>query len=66
MTTTDPAQRVEELLRENRQLREELEAKSALAARAMATFQQRALLMEITRQQNEDLDKLAGDTLDDV
>jgi CheY-like chemotaxis protein len=61
MTTTDPAQRVEELLRENRQLREELEAKSALAARAMATFQQRALLMEITRQQNEDLDKLAGE-----
>jgi CheY-like chemotaxis protein len=61
MTTTDPAQRVEELLRENRQLREELEAKSALAARAMATFQQRALLMEITRQQNEDLDKLAAE-----
>jgi CheY-like chemotaxis protein len=61
MTTTDPAQRVEELLRENRQLREELETKSALAARAMATFQQRALLMEITRQQNEDLDRLAGE-----
>jgi CheY-like chemotaxis protein/signal transduction histidine kinase len=61
MTTTDPAQRVEELLRENRQLREELEAKAALAARAMATFQQRALLMEITRQQNEDLDRLAGE-----
>src|SRR4051812_8111097 len=59
--TVDLGQRVEELLRENRMLRDELEAKAALAARALATFQQRALLMEITRQQNEDLDRLAGE-----
>jgi CheY-like chemotaxis protein/signal transduction histidine kinase len=52
---------VEELLAENRRLRQELETKTATAARAMATFQQRALLMEITRQQNEDLDRLAGE-----
>jgi CheY-like chemotaxis protein/signal transduction histidine kinase len=59
--TADPAQRVEELLRENRVLRQELEAKAALAARAVASFQQRTLLMEITRQQNEDLDRLAAE-----
>jgi DNA-binding response OmpR family regulator/signal transduction histidine kinase len=52
---------VEELLAENKRLKLELEAKSAIAARALATFQQRALLMEITRQQNEDLDRLAGE-----
>ena len=57
----DLAARLEELLRENRQLREEIETKSALAARAVASFQQRALLMEITRQQNEDLDRLASE-----
>jgi len=57
----DLAARLEELLRENRQLREEVETKSALAARAVASFQQRALLMEITRQQNEDLDRLASE-----
>jgi CheY-like chemotaxis protein/signal transduction histidine kinase len=59
--TVDPGQRVEELLRENRMLRDELEAKAALAARAVASFQQRTLLMEITRQQNEDLDRLAAE-----
>jgi CheY-like chemotaxis protein/signal transduction histidine kinase len=57
----DPAQRVEELLADNRRLKQELDAKTATAARAMASFQQRALLMEITRQQNEDLDRLAGE-----
>jgi CheY-like chemotaxis protein len=56
-----PNQRVEELLRENRKLKQELEAKAALAARAVASFQQRALLMEMTRQQNEDLDRLAAE-----
>ena len=61
MTTQDLGQRVEELLRENRLLRSELEAKTALAARAVASFQQRTLLMEITRQQNEDLDRLAAE-----
>src|SRR4051812_39417860 len=59
--TVDLGQRVEELLRENRMLRDELEAKAALAARAVASFQQRTLLMEITRQQNEDLDRLAAE-----
>jgi CheY-like chemotaxis protein/signal transduction histidine kinase len=59
--TTDAGQRVEELLRENRLLRQELEAKTTLAARAVASFQQRTLLMEITRQQNEDLDRLAAE-----
>jgi CheY-like chemotaxis protein len=59
--SADLAQRVEDLLRENKQLRDELDVKAALAARAMATFQQRALLMEITRQQNEDLDRLAAE-----
>lgn len=59
--TVDLGQRVEELLRENRLLREELEAKTTLAARAVASFQQRTLLMEITRQQNDDLDRLAAE-----
>ncbi|HET9625318.1 MAG TPA: response regulator [Kofleriaceae bacterium] len=59
--SADLGQKVEELLRENRVLRQELEAKTALAARAVASFQQRTLLMEITRQQNEDLDRLAAE-----
>jgi CheY-like chemotaxis protein/signal transduction histidine kinase len=59
--TSDLAQKVEELLRENRLLKQELDAKTALAARAVASFQQRTLLMEITRQQNEDLDRLAAE-----
>ena len=52
---------VEELQAENARLRQELDAKSAVAARALASLQQRALLMEITRQQNEDLDRLAAE-----
>ena len=59
--TADAAARVEELLVENRRLKIELDAAKATAARALATFQQRALLMEITRQQNEDLDRLAAE-----
>jgi CheY-like chemotaxis protein/signal transduction histidine kinase len=59
--TADLGQKVEELLRENRILKQELDAKTALAARAVASFQQRTLLMEITRQQNEDLDRLAAE-----
>ncbi len=58
---TEAELRVEELLAENRRLRAELDVKEAHAARAMASFQQRALLMEITRQQNEDLDRLAAE-----
>lgn len=52
---------VDELVAENRRLKQELEAKTAIANRALASFQQRALLMEITRQQNEDLDRLAAE-----
>jgi CheY-like chemotaxis protein/signal transduction histidine kinase len=59
--TIDAERRVEELLAENRRLRADLEVKESIAARAMASFQQRALLMEITRQQNEDLDRLAAE-----
>ena len=59
--STEAERRVEELLAENRKLRADLEVKEAHSARAMATFQQRALLMEITRQQNEDLDRLAAE-----
>jgi len=51
--------RLEELEADNARLRRELDAKTLAAQRALATFQQRALLMEITRQQNEDLDRLA-------
>jgi CheY-like chemotaxis protein/signal transduction histidine kinase len=46
---------------ENARLQRELEAKSQIAAKAVASLQQRALLMEITRQQNEDLDRLAAE-----
>ena len=53
--------RVQELENENARLRRELDAKSLIAAKALASFQQRSLLMEITRQQNEDLDRLASE-----
>lgn len=59
--TIEFGDKVEALVRENQQLRAELDAKTALAARAVASFQQRMLLMEITRQQNEDLDRLAAE-----
>ena len=52
---------IEDLQAENVRLRRELEAKTIAAARAIASFQQRSLLMEITRQQNEDLDRLAAE-----
>jgi len=50
---------IKQLLEENTTLKKELESRAIVAARALATFQQRALLMEVTRQQNEDLDRLA-------
>ena len=53
--------RIQELEHENARLRRELDAKSLTAAKALASFQQRSLLMEITRQQNEDLDRLASE-----
>jgi CheY-like chemotaxis protein/signal transduction histidine kinase len=42
-------------------LRDELDAQRGLAARAVSSYQQRALQMEVIRQQNEDLDRLAGE-----
>jgi DNA-binding response OmpR family regulator/signal transduction histidine kinase len=53
--------RLEELLAENRKLRDEVAGKAKIAAKALASYQQRALQMEIIRQQNEDLDRLAAD-----
>lgn len=53
--------RVEELEAENARLKKDLEGKTIAAAKAIASFQQRSLLMEITRQQNEDLDRLAAE-----
>jgi CheY-like chemotaxis protein/signal transduction histidine kinase len=52
---------VEALIAENKRLKTELEARTNVAARALASYQQRALQMEIIRQQNEDLDRLASD-----
>lgn len=49
------------LLEENRKLKEALAASAKLGRRAIATYQQQALQMEIIRQQNEDLDRLAAD-----
>ncbi len=48
----------------NRRLEEnilELKKSRAISARVLASYQQRALQMEIIRQQNEDLDRLAQD-----
>ena len=48
----------------NRRLEEnivELKKSKAVSARVLASYQQRALQMEIIRQQNEDLDRLAQD-----
>ncbi|MFO0757892.1 MAG: response regulator [Byssovorax sp.] len=59
--TAEHDPRVAELEAENERLRKLADAKSKVAARALATFQQRALHMEIIRQQNEDLDRLAAD-----
>ncbi len=60
---TDPSKTstVAELLAANESLKAELEAKERLAQRAVASYQQRALHMEIIRQQNEDLDQLSSD-----
>src|SRR5262245_16797299 len=59
--STDLEQRVRELEAENERLNRQVAIKSRTAARALASYQQRALHMEIIRQQNEDLDRLAGD-----
>lgn len=59
MTDLDLASQLKDAKEENARLLKELESRAIVAARALATFQQRALLMEVTRQQNEDLDRLA-------
>ncbi len=51
--------RLAELEAENATLKVELQAKKNLAARALASYQERALQMEVIRQQNEDLDRVA-------
>ncbi len=51
----------DDLKAELAQVREELAVQRSLAARAIAGYQQRALQMEVIRQQNEDLDRLAGE-----
>lgn len=57
----DLERQIQELQEENRQLHQALEQKTKVANRALASYQQRALHMEIIRQQNEDLDKLTAD-----
>jgi signal transduction histidine kinase/DNA-binding response OmpR family regulator len=59
--TRELAARVAQLEQEVARLRDEAKAKAAVAARALASYQQRALQMEIIRQQNEDLDRLTAE-----
>jgi signal transduction histidine kinase/CheY-like chemotaxis protein len=54
----------DELLAENERLKRELAERNRVARRAVASFQQRALHMEIIRQQNDDLDRLARQLAD--
>jgi CheY-like chemotaxis protein/signal transduction histidine kinase len=61
MTEEDLQAKVEALLAENQKLKAEVAAKSKVASRALASYQQRVLQMEIIRQQNEELDRLAAD-----
>lgn len=51
--------RIEQLMAENKRLREEVTVKSRTLARALANYQQRALHMDVIQQQNEELDRLA-------
>lgn len=51
--------RIEQLMAENKRLRDEVGAKSRTLARALANYQQRALHMDVIQQQNEELDRLA-------
>ena len=55
------AGRVAQLEEEVARLRADVKTRSAVAARALASYQQRALQMEIIRQQNEDLDRLTAE-----
>ena len=53
--------RIAELIAQTNLLKKENEEKSRLAAHALASYQQRALQMELIRQRNDDLDRLAAD-----
>jgi rsbT co-antagonist protein RsbR len=59
--SSDHDRRIQELEAENERLRKQVEARAKVASRALASYQQRTLHMEIIRQQNEDLDRLAND-----
>ena len=63
MADDEPAliERVRSLEVENARLAKELEGQRSVATRVLASYQQRALQMEVIRQQNEDLDRLAGE-----
>jgi len=54
-------QQLEEANRQLEQSLREVERNQAISARTLASYQQRALQMELIRQQNEDLDRLAVD-----
>ncbi len=54
-------ERLAALEAENENLRAELAQQKRVAVRALASYQQRALHMEIIRQKNEDLDRLASE-----
>ena len=53
--------KIRELEAANAALTADLETQRGLSARVMASYQQRALQMEVIRQQNEDLDRLAAE-----
>ncbi|CAN5802055.1 hypothetical protein BH09MYX1_BH09MYX1_45460 [soil metagenome] len=61
MSGGDADARIEELLQQNALLKKQVEDQKKLAALSVANYQQRALQMEVIRQQNEDLDRLAGE-----
>lgn len=54
-------ERIAQLEAENSRLKQEAATQKALTARAIASYQQRALQMEVIRQQNDDLDRLANE-----
>ena len=58
---TELERRLAALEAENAELRTELASKRTVAAKALASFQQRALQMEVIRQQNVELDNLTSE-----
>ena len=59
--TASLEERIAQLEAENTRLKQEAATQKALTARAIASYQQRALQMEVIRQQNDDLDRLANE-----